>query len=438
MCWRSQKGRLHACVAWVRAGCSWMRRKALPIRCKAQSTKAVICRTSASPQRRPEMSGQCAASRSCRRQPRIFDFNLVGVRSRAFERRSRSSSASRRVELPCLCDIRSTARVLVFQFCPSPIAKIASGIGVQSNRLAVIGDRAVIVTLRLVQEASVVQGAGVLGVETNGLAVVGNRPVVVAFFLICEAAVVKGASAARVESKSLAVVGDRPVAVALFRISETPIVKGESAPRVESNGLGVVGNRPVVVAFFRISGASVVEGDSAGGVDSNSFVESCDRTVVRTVVGIHVALAHKHRVAGASLRRLSGLALVLRPESGEPLLLGFVAHALGSRLGRRFGPTLVLGPRSSEALLFGFLAPALGFRLRRLFGLALLLRPGSSEPLLLGFLALALGFRLGRRFGVDGVPLERPGSPGDRKSTRLNSSHLGISYAVFCLKKKTT
>src|SRR5205814_9319955 len=35
-----------------------------------------------------------------------------------------------------------------------------------------------------------------------------------------------------------------------------------------------------------------------------------------------------------------------------------------------------------------------------------------------------------------------PGSPAtprsqDRKSTRLNSSHLGISYAVFCLKKKT-
>src|SRR5262245_63694178 len=27
-------------------------------------------------------------------------------------------------------------------------------------------------------------------------------------------------------------------------------------------------------------------------------------------------------------------------------------------------------------------------------------------------------------------------SRGDRKSTRLNSSHLGISYAVFCLKKK--
>src|SRR2546426_2568715 len=28
--------------------------------------------------------------------------------------------------------------------------------------------------------------------------------------------------------------------------------------------------------------------------------------------------------------------------------------------------------------------------------------------------------------------------PEDRKSTRLNSSHLVISYAVFCLKKKKT
>src|SRR3712207_6980247 len=32
------------------------------------------------------------------------------------------------------------------------------------------------------------------------------------------------------------------------------------------------------------------------------------------------------------------------------------------------------------------------------------------------------------------VAVER--HPGDRKSTRLNSSHANISYAVFCLKKK--
>src|SRR5689334_23865662 len=31
---------------------------------------------------------------------------------------------------------------------------------------------------------------------------------------------------------------------------------------------------------------------------------------------------------------------------------------------------------------------------------------------------------------------DRSGLSGDRKSTRLNSSHSSISYAVFCLKKK--
>src|SRR5205814_9871084 len=34
------------------------------------------------------------------------------------------------------------------------------------------------------------------------------------------------------------------------------------------------------------------------------------------------------------------------------------------------------------------------------------------------------------------VAAHGPRPTGDRKSTRLNSSHLGISYAVFCLKKK--
>src|SRR5947209_10393366 len=35
-----------------------------------------------------------------------------------------------------------------------------------------------------------------------------------------------------------------------------------------------------------------------------------------------------------------------------------------------------------------------------------------------------------------GVPFPDPGIFEDRKSTRLNSSHANISYAVFCLKKK--
>src|SRR2546426_7959836 len=38
--------------------------------------------------------------------------------------------------------------------------------------------------------------------------------------------------------------------------------------------------------------------------------------------------------------------------------------------------------------------------------------------------------------GVGDVLVDDPAHTGDRKSTRLNSSHLVISYAVFCLKKK--
>src|SRR5437868_11755460 len=44
----------------------------------------------------------------------------------------------------------------------------------------------------------------------------------------------------------------------------------------------------------------------------------------------------------------------------------------------------------------------------------------------------------GRAGDGRGLPAPRPARPGarDRKSTRLNSSHVSISYAVFCLKKK--
>src|SRR5699024_12521718 len=49
-------------------------------------------------------------------------------------------------------------------------------------------------------------------------------------------------------------------------------------------------------------------------------------------------------------------------------------------------------------------------------------------------LRLAVGVEdvaVGRALDVD-----RVGGARDRKSTRLNSSHVSISYAVFCLKKK--
>src|SRR5699024_12666640 len=44
---------------------------------------------------------------------------------------------------------------------------------------------------------------------------------------------------------------------------------------------------------------------------------------------------------------------------------------------------------------------------------------------------------LEHRPGAAYHPIEDEVQTEDRKSTRLNSSHVSISYAVFCLKKKT-
>src|SRR3712207_8034716 len=60
-------------------------------------------------------------------------------------------------------------------------------------------------------------------------------------------------------------------------------------------------------------------------------------------------------------------------------------------------------------------------------------RPGQAGRALLTLLAGAAG-GAGQTLLAPraGLPLR------DRKSTRLNSSHANISYAVFCLKKKNT
>src|SRR5690606_41820486 len=59
-----------------------------------------------------------------------------------------------------------------------------------------------------------------------------------------------------------------------------------------------------------------------------------------------------------------------------------------------------------------------------------------------GNAAITQGIKLGEPAGLEArghhqhIRAASMRHPGDRKSTRLNSSHVKISYAVFCLKKK--
>src|SRR5699024_5535947 len=57
----------------------------------------------------------------------------------------------------------------------------------------------------------------------------------------------------------------------------------------------------------------------------------------------------------------------------------------------------------------------------------------STFWLIIRFLGTLFAMMTFYQFGTNFIIAE---STGDRKSTRLNSSHVSISYAVFCLKKK--
>src|SRR5207249_7508277 len=75
-------------------------------------------------------------------------------------------------------------------------------------------------------------------------------------------------------------------------------------------------------------------------------------------------------------------------------------------------------------------------------------RSGGQGRLTFGAACGSYERALGVRLGASAQFLLRPGERSgigpygglglDRKSTRLNSSHVSISYAVFCLKKKNT
>src|SRR5258705_13041513 len=68
-----------------------------------------------------------------------------------------------------------------------------------------------------------------------------------------------------------------------------------------------------------------------------------------------------------------------------------------------------------------------------LFPYTTLFRSGSFRLAAIGRGALGRGMV---KLEWEVKPRGRSFDGTDRKSTRLNSSHLGISYAVFCLKKK--
>ena len=127
-----------------------------------------------------------------------------------------------------------------------------------------------------------------------------------------------------------------------------------------------------------------------------------------------------------SITLMAWLAVVLSPLLALALLMMFAQFMLG---GREYGFTI-----TKNLLLESF---AVSFFYSILFYFYLAWLPESHGCSCVGLLAL-MGVLFMSLFGVLASLGEATAGDEfeDRKSTRLNSSHTMISYAVFCLKKK--
>src|SRR2546426_6058863 len=180
--------------------------------------------------------------------------------------------------------------------------------------------------------------------------------------------------------------------------------------------------------------------------------------------GVHQRGAGEKPVRGGRAARTErGAASCAQPHAGRlDRPGGFVGAARGQGQGR---PRVEPAETRSLVVRFGFGAVMRSFFLVLLFASQALAQSYPSRPVKLvvgfapggaaDFVARVFADPLSRALGAPIVVENKPGAGSsiaaesvakaapdgytvliDRKSTRLNSSHLVISYAVFCLKKK--
>src|SRR5690606_34198788 len=127
-------------------------------------------------------------------------------------------------------------------------------------------------------------------------------------------------------------------------------------------------------------------------------------------------------------------------------LTGFAVVGLAIAVGYLIGRIDLLGPHARHVLgrlTFFVLSPFLLFTVlaqadaRVLFS-ALLPASAVAAVVVISLYALVARFVWKRDIGEITIGALSAGQVKDRKSTRLNSSHVKNSYAVFCLKKKIT
>src|SRR3989454_10574995 len=147
------------------------------------------------------------------------------------------------------------------------------------------------------------------------------------------------------------------------------------------------------------------------------LIAGCVAFLLYKLIGLFTNIVFYHRFVAeftSARHHQLGAWVILMPVIGG-VIVGFMA---------KYGTAKIKGhgiPEAMEAVLINR---------SRIEPRVAILKPISA--------AIAIG--TGGPFGAEGPIIQTGGAGGslvgDRKSTRLNSSHLVISYVVFCLKKK--
>ncbi len=197
------------------------------------------------------------------------------------------------------------------------------GLGLEGQRLGVVGDGAVEVAVGLAREAAVAVGAGQRRVDADRLGEVGDGAIEVVLGRLGVAAGVVGGGQAGIDGDGLAEVGDGAVEIILGRAGAAPALEGDGHLRVEGEGLGVILDRIVELAAGLARGAARDVGPGGTRVDAQRLGE-VDAGALPVVVrggglaAVHVGLHHGSEqrpgrcAAGAQLD-----ALELPAQAGE-------------------------------------------------------------------------------------------------------------------------
>ncbi len=145
----------------------------------------------------------------------------------------------------------------------APVGVGGRGLGIETDRLVVVGDGGIVLALGAVGAAAVDVSGAELGIDPDRLIVVGDGALEIALSLVGAATGVVEGRKVEIDVKRLVVVRDGAVELPFVEVGEAAVGVGVGIIGIQTDGLAVIGDRALAVPLCGIRIATVVEGDGA-------------------------------------------------------------------------------------------------------------------------------------------------------------------------------